>query len=106
VDNGGVHNSVKAGQAVPVRFQLGGDRGLSILAPGSPNSAQILCGSGAPVDPVEETVTAGASGLQYDPVTGTYTYVWKTVKTWKGTCRQFTLQLDDGTTRTAIFEFN
>jgi predicted extracellular nuclease len=105
VDNGAVLNSVKAGQGVPVRFQLGGDRGLDILAPGSPTSVRIACGSGVPVDPIEETVTTGASGLQYDAATGTYTYVWKTLKSWNRTCRHFTLQLDDGTVRSADFEF-
>jgi predicted extracellular nuclease len=105
VDNVGVLNSVKAGQAVPVRFQLGGDRGLDILAPSSPTSVRIACASGEPVDPIEETVTAGASGLQYDPATETYTYVWKSEKAWKGTCRRFTLKLDDGTQRSADFQF-
>ena len=28
--------------------------------------------------PIEETVAAGNRGLQYDPATQTYTYVWKT----------------------------
>ena len=106
VDNGPVLNAVKAGQSVPVRFQLGGDRGLDILAPGSPISVRIVCGSGEPVDPIEETVTSGASGLQYDSTTQTYTYVWKTQKVWKNTCRRFVLHLDDGTFRTADFAFS
>jgi predicted extracellular nuclease len=104
VDNGGVLNQVRAGQAVPVKFQLGGDRGLDILASGSPTSATIPCAGGA-VDPIEETATAGASGLQYDAATQTYTYVWKTQRAWSGTCRRFTLKLDDGTVRTADFRF-
>jgi hypothetical protein len=105
VENEGVVNTVKAGQAVPVKFRLGGTRGLAVLAPNSPTSVLIPCESGAPADPVEETVTAGASGLQYDAVTETYKYIWKTLKDWKDTCRRFTLRLDDGTVRTADFEF-
>ena len=105
VDNSGVLNSVKAGQGVPVKFQLGGDRGLDILAPSSPTSARITCGSGEPVDPIEETVTSGASGLQFDAGTQTYTYVWKTQKAWKNTCRRFALSLDDGTFGTADLKF-
>jgi uncharacterized protein len=105
VDNGGVLNSVKAGQAVPVKFHLGGDRGLAILAPNSPTSGSIGCASGVPVDPIEETVMAGASSLQYDAATETYTYVWKTQNGWNGTSRRFTLRLDDGTVRSADFEF-
>ena len=105
VDSGGVLNQVRAGQAVPVRFQLGGDRGLDILASGSPTSAAIPCPGGAPTDPIEETVSAGGSGLQYDTASQTYTYVWKTQRGWSGTCRRFVLRLDDGTVRTADFRF-
>jgi hypothetical protein len=50
------------------------------------------------------TDTAGGSGLQYDPGTGTYTYVWKTSKSWAGTCQQFDLRLTDGTDHTANFQ--
>jgi hypothetical protein len=106
VDNGAVINSVKAGAGVPVKFQLGGDRGLDILAPNSPVSVTISCASGEPVDPIEETATPGASGLQYSASTQIYTYVWKTQKAWSGTCRRFVLRLDDGTVRVAEFRFN
>jgi hypothetical protein len=43
--------------------------------------------------------------LAYDPVTDTYNYVWKTNKAWAGTCRTFTLTLNDGTAHTAAFQF-
>jgi hypothetical protein len=38
-------------------------------------------------------------------VSRTYSYVWKTTASWAGTCRQFTLGLKDGSTRTALFDF-
>jgi hypothetical protein len=57
------------------------------------------------VDPIEETATAGTSGLQYSASTQTYTYVWRSERGWSGTCRRFTLRLDDGTVRTADFRF-
>jgi hypothetical protein len=56
------------------------------------------------VDPVETTVTAGGSSLQYDSSSGQYTYTWKTVKGWTG-CRQLQVRLVDGTTRVASFRF-
>ena len=37
---------------------------------------------------IEQTATAGASGLQYDAASNQYTYVWKTEKAWAGRCRQ------------------
>jgi len=34
-----------------------------------------------------------------------YTYVWKTDKTWAGTCRALVVKLADGTAHTADFQF-
>jgi hypothetical protein len=57
------------------------------------------------VDGIEETVTAGGSSLSYDAATETYNYVWKTEKSWAGTCRQLTVKLVDGTSHYANFQF-
>jgi hypothetical protein len=96
-------NPVKAGQAVPIKFSLGGDRGLRILTPPAPTSRPIACPSGPAGDPVL-AFPAGNSGRQYDAASDTYTWVWKTDPTWKG-CRTLTVALDDGTTREALFAF-
>ena len=87
-------NEVKAGQSIPVKFSLGGDLGLNILAAGYPASQQIACNNSAPISAVEETTTAN-QGLTYSG--GQYNYVWKTQKSWAGTCRKFVLRLTDGT---------
>jgi hypothetical protein len=50
-------------------------------------------------------VSAGASGLQYDPATDTYTYVWKSQKAWAETRRVLTLKLKDGSTHEADSQF-
>jgi YVTN family beta-propeller protein len=105
VDNLPILNSVKAGQAVPVKFSLGGNQGLNIFEAGYPKSQQIACDSTSPVDGIEETVTAGSSSLSYDSSTGTYTYVWKTEKIWANTCRQLVVKLNDGTFHRANFKF-
>jgi hypothetical protein len=94
---------VKAGQSVPVRFSLGGDQGLAIFAAGYPKSQQVACDSTAPVDGVEETITAGGSSLSYDAASDLHKYVWKTDKRWAGGCRQLVLRLVDGTYRRAGF---
>lgn len=106
VDNAPTVNKVKAGAAVPVRFSLDGDQGLDIFAEGYPTSRAIPCDTGAPADSIEVTTTAGASGLSYDAVTDTYTYVWKTQRSWSRSCRQLVVQLDDATTHVAEFQFN
>ncbi len=105
VDNLPTFNVVKAGSGVPIRFSLSGDQGPNIFAAGYPKSEMIACNSTAPVDGIEETVTAGSSSLSYDPSTDTYTYVWKTEKSWANTCRQLVIQLNDGTYHRANFTF-
>ncbi|QQQ80211.1 PxKF domain-containing protein [Saccharothrix sp. 6-C] len=105
VDNPPTVNTMQAGRAVPLKFGLGGDHGLGVLAPGSPSSVQIDCNSGDPVDEVETTTAAGGSMLTYDPTTGLYQYVWKTESSWAGTCRRLVLTLDDGSTHDAVFRF-
>jgi hypothetical protein len=104
VENLPTVNTVSAGQAIPVKFSLGGDFGLNIFASGSPTSQSVSCGSGD-TNPIEETVTPGSSTLQYDPATQVYTYVWKTDKAWADTCRQLTVKLVDGSEHVALFQF-
>jgi uncharacterized repeat protein (TIGR01451 family) len=105
IDNLPAFNEMKAGQAAPVKFSLGGNQGLNIFAAGSPSSVQISCASGDPVSPVEETETAGSSSLSYDSTTDRYKYTWKTESSWKNTCRLLTVTLRDGTVHTAKFKF-
>lgn len=105
VDNLPTLNSVNAGRAIPVKFSLGGDQGLQIFAVGFPKSEAIACGSSGNADGIEETVTASNSSLSYSPTSDTYTYVWKTERTWAGTCRQLVVKLSDGTIHRANFQF-
>jgi len=105
VQNPQMVNTVKAGQAIPVKFSLGGDRGLAIFAAGSPASRSVSCVGFSGSDPIEETVSAGASSLQYDPETEIYIYVWKTAKNWANTCRMLSLTLTDGSVHEAFFQF-
>ena len=106
VDNQPIVNLGKAGSAIPVKFGLGDDRGLNVLATGYPKSQVVQCNSADLVDGVEQTVSPGSTTLSYDRGSGRYQYVWKTDKAWAGTCRQFVVQLRDGTIRRAAFKFN
>ena len=54
-------------------------------------------------DTIQETVSAGTSGLSYDPDTDRYTYVWKTDKAWGGSCRELQIKLTDGEVYTSRF---
>lgn len=105
VDNLPTVNTMQAGRAVPLKFGLGGNYGLSIMASGSPSSVQVNCNTQDAVDEVEVTSAAGSSTLTYDATSGLYTYVWKTEKSWAGTCRRLSLTLDDGSLHQALFRF-
>lgn len=91
---------------MPIKFSLGGDRGLDILAAGSPSTQAIACtGAGAGTS-ADVTGTSGSSGLTYDATSDQYTYVMKTQKAWANTCRGLMVTLSDGTSHTADFMFN
>jgi hypothetical protein len=109
VDNLPVLNSVKAGSAIPVKFSLGANQGLNIFTSEYPRSVQTACNSAAPIDAIEQTVSAGSSSLSYDAKTNQYTYVWKTDKSWSaapgGPCRQLVLAFVDGSFLRANFKF-
>jgi len=107
VDNLPIFNVVKAGSAIPVKFSLSGYQGLDIFAAGYPRSSKISCSESDSINDIdeEENVTAGGSTLNYDSITDQYIYVWKTNKSWAGTCRKLIVQLNDGTFHEAYFKF-
>ena len=103
IDNLPAWNSNKAGSAIPVKFSLGGNKGLNLFAAGFPQSVQIACDTGAVIGNPVATENPGGSRMSYGG--GQYNYVWKTDKSWGGTCRQLVVKLIDGTTQTANFKF-
>ena len=105
VDNLPTLNVVNAGKGLSVKFSLGGDQGLNILAAGYPISQPIACDGSLPLDTIEQVVTASNSSLSYDSATVTYIYKWKTERAWAGTCRQLIVKLSDGTEHVANFKF-
>jgi hypothetical protein len=100
-------NSAKAGQTIPVKFNLGGNQGAGILLTGYPRVVSVACpNSATTVDAIDTyTSTAGGSVLTYDETAQQYVYAWKTDKTWAGKCMQFQLGLNDGTPHTFNVQF-
>lgn len=98
-------NSVQAGQTVPVRFSLGGFEGMSIFAPGYPTSTPVACPTSAQAASVATAAASSASQLTYDPETESYNYLWRTERSWAGTCRELTLKFVDGSEYSALFRF-
>ncbi|HYI23558.1 MAG TPA: CocE/NonD family hydrolase [Candidatus Limnocylindrales bacterium] len=92
--------NAKAGSAVPIRFSLGGDQGLAVLA-GTPMFQQTNCTTGAPIG--SPTPTAEAEPFSFDG--DKYKYVWKTLKSQAGTCGTLTFAFIDGTSHSAAYSF-
>jgi hypothetical protein len=99
-------NLVHAGDLVRLGFGLDGDRGLSVLAGGSPTIETIPCPSWTPHS-VPAAGAGATSGLSYGTASGHYSYGWQTSSSWAGTCRRFELKLNDGsvTAHSADFMF-
>ncbi len=100
-----VWNSAKAGQAIPVKFSLHGNQGLSIFATGYPKSTKVTCPSASTAPDPIETYASSTSGLHYDAAADQYNYVWKTTTALANTCQRLEVKLVDGTSHYAFFRF-
>jgi hypothetical protein len=100
-------NTVKAGQTVPVRWRLTLN-GVPVSDPASfveLSSQAIQCGSAGSIDAPVEGTTTGDSGLQYVG-DGYWHYNWKTLGSYRYTCRVLVARFSDGTTSPpAFFKF-
>jgi extracellular elastinolytic metalloproteinase len=101
----GTLNVVDAGDAIPLRFNADGYRRLDVLKDsGSPFSRRVDCATlrvpsqdPAFITPRElpiDTVTAGNSKLTVN-ASGVFTYPWKTLEEWAGTCREVVVTRDE-----------
>ncbi|WP_143694752.1 PxKF domain-containing protein [Variovorax sp. JS1663] len=99
-------NVAAAGEAIDVRFSLGEDLGLDVVAPGYPRSEQIPCVSAIPLNAHDLPASRAPSNtLAYDTASKVYSYVWLTESTWSRTCRHFTMEMVDGSRHEAVFQF-
>lgn len=98
-------NTASGGSSVPVKFSLSGFKGMDIFTSGYPASSPVPCDATEPGPVLEPTQTAGGSVLSYDDKTDVYTYVWKTSKAWRGSCRILVVKLADGGESFAMFSF-
>lgn len=105
VDNLPALNVASAGSSIPVKFSISGYQGMDIFASGYPVSGPVACDATSPGLVNEPAGTAGSSSLSYDAAIDQYKYVWKTNRTWRGTCRMLVLRFIDGTDRLAKFKF-
>jgi hypothetical protein len=97
-------NTVKAGRRVTLKFILNRLPGQDPYAAGYPRSGAVPCGSGQDVELGDRT-----EGRRWRiPISRTrefHVYQWTTERRWAGTCRQFVLELVDGSVQRANFRF-
>jgi DNA-binding beta-propeller fold protein YncE len=95
---GPIHDGsvVRAGDAIPIVFSLGGDHGLDVLAAGSPTSVQTDCDDPGTPTGGDPAWSQSGRGLAFHSWTGHYVFTWQTRKSWAGTCRTFVLGLRGG----------
>jgi Predicted extracellular nuclease len=97
-------NAAKAGQMIPLKFSLGGDRGLDIFSQG-PTVTPVACPTSAAGTAGAAMAATAASHLHYDTSSDQYVYSWKTDKVWAGSCVKLSFLLVDGTPHMAYFAF-
>jgi len=105
---------VDAGDNMPLRFTADGYRELDVLASNSPFSRRVDCdtlqvpsitpGITTPRELPTATETPGNSRLTVNAA-GVFTYPWKTIEEWAGTCREVVVTRDDGKQHRAFFRF-
>jgi hypothetical protein len=96
-------NLVHAGDLIKVGFGLNGNQGLDI---GNFSSSEVTCPGSWFTHSVKAAGAGATPGLSFGVSSGHYSYGWQTSTGWAGTCRQFSLQLNDGSApHTAVFLF-
>jgi hypothetical protein len=105
VDNNGVLNSSKAGQAIPLKWRLldANNNPVTSLSSVTVTVASLGCALGTTVDALEE-YAAGSSGLQ-NLGNGYYQFNWKSPSSYANSCKTLRLDLGEGSPRTALFKF-
>ena len=95
---------------MPLKFTADGQTGLDVLAENSPFSRRVDCStlrvpsSGTAITPRELPIPTEGGALTVDSA-GVYTYPWKTLREWAGTCREVVATRDDGRQHRAFFRF-
>jgi hypothetical protein len=105
VDNLPTMNTANAGQTVPIKFQLVDATGAPVttLTTATVTVTTLGCSIGTTPDQLEEYVTGG-SGLQ-NLGGGYYQFNWKTPKSYAKSCKTMHLDLGEGLTHNAYFQF-
>ncbi|MGZ4139916.1 MAG: PxKF domain-containing protein [Actinomycetota bacterium] len=98
----GGKTTARASSSIPVWFSLDGITDVSVVT--ALTSAPAACDGSGATGPATSVSMNGA--LRYDRPSDRFNFVWKTDKSWAGTCRLLEIGLNDGTTHTLLFNFS
>lgn len=98
-------NVAQAGQAVSLRWRLLDGLGVPVttLASATVTATNLSCGFGTTVDLTTEAAPDG-TGLK-NLGDGNYQFVWKSPKAYAGSCKTLRLDIGDGASHEALFQF-
>jgi hypothetical protein len=99
VESNGSIDTAKAGDAIPLKFSLGGDRGPGVVTGTTWQAASCSDWSGI------GAVTTGQGKLSYNGSNDRYTNLVATASSWKGSCRIVDVELADHTHHTVRVRF-
>jgi hypothetical protein len=108
VDMNGVLNKAKAGQTIPLKFDIIDGDGNPVANDTSLvdiTVRSITCDTTGVETDVIEYYSTSASGLRWDATAQQYVFNFATQKAWAGTCKTVTLYLDGGEAAVAYFNF-
>ena len=108
VDNLPAVNRAKAGQGIPIKWQVSDGNGGFVSDPGVVQGirfATVGCDTGAILNGPGNAESKGRSGLRYDPTGRQFVFVWSTPGTLAGQCAEFIVNLSDGSSHRARFTF-
>jgi hypothetical protein len=105
VANAPLLNAVKAGGTIPLKWRLVDAHGAPVTSLGTAmvKVTSLACSAGIMQDELEE-YAAGASGLQ-NLGDGYYQFNWKAPKNYASSCKTVHLDLGEGHTHQALFQF-
>lgn len=95
-------NKSEAGDTETIKFSFGTNSDISVLPLSSITSQQIDCNTKSVIGS-ELVVNTNGDGLRLND--HRYKFNWKTLKSWKNTCRQLNLAFSNGETAKAYFTF-
>jgi hypothetical protein len=87
--------TLRAGETVPAKFSLDGDRGLDVITRAAWRTCFVTTNDSS----------AATGSLTYNPGPDRYTFMWSTERAWAGSCKELLLTLRDGTTHGAYVSF-